>query len=83
MHRKLQITQTWHPKNVADGQTDRRSRPTTRPAFVLDLLSLKSDPGKNELFQKFLQEHYQVSHGLDPHCLRRLTADGKSCCWKG
>ena len=35
---ELQITQTRHPKSVADrqtdGPTDRRSGPTTRPAFA-------------------------------------------------
>ena len=29
---KLQITQTWHPKSAADGQTDGWT--ITRPAFI-------------------------------------------------
>ena len=31
---ELQITQTRHPTSVKDGQTDRWSGPTTRPAFA-------------------------------------------------
>ena len=30
---ELQITQTGHPKSVADGQTDGMNGPITRPAF--------------------------------------------------
>ena len=30
----LNITQTRHPKSVADGQTDGQSGPTTRPIFA-------------------------------------------------
>ena len=31
---ELQITQTRHPKSVADKQMDGQSRPTSRPAFT-------------------------------------------------
>ena len=55
------------------------------------LLLLSADFYQNELFQKFLSEKLSVSNcldpdqdqhsagpDLDPNCLQRLSADGKS-----
>ena len=55
---ELQITQTRHPKSVADGRTDgRTSGPTTRPAFAKATQVMNQSKGicEKQIFGFWLQ----------------------------